>query len=135
MPQLDVSFMTADPMLADTFTVTRRQDVVNSKGRTTPTVTAVFEDVMGVVTQEDPADLIRLPDGQTVPRKIMVCTSFAARGASTGYQPDVITWDGSDYMVTKVLPYSRFGAGTFEVIAQSTAATDAAAETPEEDGF
>jgi hypothetical protein len=126
MPDLDVSFMTADPMLADTFTVTRRTDVVNQRGRTTPTTSQVFNNVVGVVTQENPSDLMRLPDGQMVPRKIFVASTFAFRGASTNNQPDVITWNGTDYVVTAVLPYSRFGAGTYEIIATSTAAVDPA---------
>lgn len=125
MPDLDVSFMTADPMLADTFTVTRYSDTVDQKGRTTPTLTQTFNNVVGVVTQEDPAELMRNPDAQMAPRKIMVCSTFAFRGVSTGFQPDRITYLGVEYTVLAVLPYSRFGGGTYEVIAESMHATDA----------
>lgn len=126
MPQLDVSFMTSDPMLADCFDVLRRADVVGANGRTTITVTDTFEDCLGVVTQQDPADLMRNDDGQMVPRSILVCSTFAFRGASAGYQPDLIKWNGTSYVVTKVYPYSRFGAGTYEVVATSMTATDTA---------
>ncbi len=130
MPLLDVSFMTDDPMLADTFDVTRRLDVVGSNGRTTPTTEQTFTGVTGVVTQQDPADLMRRDDGQMVPRLIFVASSFAFRGASrlangTGYQPDQITWNGTVYTVKQIYPYSRFGAGTYEVVAESTSAMDA----------
>jgi hypothetical protein len=124
MPQLDVSFMTADPMFADTFTVTRRADVVGPKGRTVPTITGVFPDQIGVITQQDPAELMRNDDGQLVPRLIFVATTFLLRAATKGFQPDIITWDGCDYLVKHLLSYSRFGGGTIEAVAESMQAMD-----------
>jgi hypothetical protein len=124
MPQLDVSFMLSDPMLADCFTVTRRADVVGANGRTTPTIVDVFEGITGVVTQQDPADLMREPDGQMVPHSIMVCTCFALRGVVVGAQPDIITFNGTDFLVKTVFAYSRFGNGTYEAVATSMTATD-----------
>lgn len=124
MPLLDVSFMTSDPMLADVFAVTRRTDVVDDKGRTSPTTVEVFPNITGVVTQQDPADLMRRDDGQMVPRMILVCSTFLFRGATTGYQPDVITWNGTAYTVKQVMNYSRFGGGTVEVVAESMQAMD-----------
>jgi hypothetical protein len=130
MPQLDVSFLTTDPMLADRFNVIRRLDVVGANGRTTPTVDEVFTDVVGVVTQQDPADLLRREDGQAVPRSIFVASMFEIRGSSVSdgvqYQPDLIEWDGSKYVVRQVFPYSRFGGGTFEVVAEIMVAVNAA---------
>lgn len=128
MPQLDVSFMTSDPMLADTFRVTRRVDAM-LKGRTVITPDEIFEDVVGVITWMDQADLIRLPDMQYVPRLIRCATSFALRGASKDadgntFQPDLITYLCEQYAVTQVLPYSRFGGGTYEVVATSMTAMD-----------
>lgn len=129
MPQLDVSFMTSDPMLSDCITVTRRKDVVGLNGRTTPTVERVIPYVRAVVTQADPAAIMRREEGQVVPRRIFVASTFAFRNASKGAggvnnHPDIITWNGSDYVVSEVLPYSRFGGGTFEVVAESFAALD-----------
>lgn len=124
MPLLDVSFMTSDPMLADRFQVTRRTDSVNNKGRTVPTTNQVFQNIVGVVTQQDPADLMRRDDGQMVPRMILVCSSFIFRGATEGFQPDIITWNGTDYTIKHVMNYSRFGAGTMEVVAESMQAMD-----------
>ena len=124
MPRLDVAFMTKDPMLADCFDVLRREDVVGVNGRTTPTVVKTFQRVRGVVTQQDPADLTRRDDGQMVPRLIQVCTTFAVRGVVTGLQPDLISWNGTQYLVKQVYPYSRFGHGTYEVVAESMMAVD-----------
>lgn len=124
MPQLDVSFVVSDPMLADSFSVTRRTDVVDDKGRTTPTPIEIFDNLVGVITQQDPADLMRRDDGQMVPRMIFVASRFIFRGASVGYQPDIITWNGSDYTVKHVMNYSRFGNGINEVVAESMVAMD-----------
>ncbi len=133
MPLLDVSFVLDDPMFSDNMAVTRRTDTIDAKGRTTPT-TSVVTQTFGVVTQESPADLMRRDDGQMMPRKIFVASRYAFRGVSPGFQPDVISWpvnaDGSaradtvNYTVTEVLPYSRYGAGFHEVVAQSGAAVD-----------
>ena len=122
MPQLDVSFMTLDPMLADSFRVDRRQDTVGTNGRTTATPYKTWPCQRGVVTQENPADLIRNDVGQMVPRIIFIATKFALQGAIVGFQPDTVTWNGTTYTVKQVLPYSRFGAGTYEVLAEATTA-------------
>jgi hypothetical protein len=124
MPALDVSFMTLDPMFADSFKVTRRADVVDARGRTTPTIVAVFPEEWGVITQQDPADLMRNDDGQMMPRLIFIATAFLLRAATKGFQPDIVTWDGVDYKIKHLLSYSRFGGGTIEAVAESMAATD-----------
>lgn len=122
MPQLDVSFMTVDPMLSDTFDVTRNREVLVN-GRVTLD-TESFLDQIGVVTQQDPAELMKREDGQFVPRRIFVASMFQFYGAVEGYQPDIIHWNGTEYHVVQVFPYSRFGAGVYEVVAQSQKAMD-----------
>lgn len=140
MPQLDVSFVTQDPMLADTFNVKRRTQTIDVHGRMTPVVTQVVSALVGVVTQQDPAELMKRNDEQHVPRRIFVASVFAFRNASksadgaTQYQPDVIRWpvnlDGTDapgatdYVVSQVFPYSRFGPGMYEAVAESQTAVD-----------
>lgn len=123
MPLLDVSFILDDPLLSDTFSLTRRAETIGDNGRVT-VVTTVFNDLHGVVTQQDPASIMKQQEGQYVPRSIFVATRFRARNASVGYQPDVITWAGEEYFVKQVLPYSRYGAGFCEIIASTQAATD-----------
>lgn len=123
MPDLDVSDVLFDPMLSTTFDVVREAESVDSKGRTVQTPTT-FSAVVGVITQEDPADLIKLPESEMVPRRIFGATTFAVRGATTGFQPDKIVYAGDTYTVTRVMPYSRYGPGIFEFIATSMNATD-----------
>lgn len=127
MPDLDVSFVVTDPMLADTFSVTRRQQVlVNGEMSTTDTV---IPNVIGVVTQESPYMLMTNPDAGIVPRRIFVASQFDFRGLSQQadgaiYQPDLITWNGTTYKVLGVLPYQRYGEGITEVVAESVTALD-----------
>lgn len=129
MPGLDVSFVVLDPMLADVFDVTRRAVAINSKGRQDFTETTTT-DLVGVVTQQDPSDLMRRDDGQMVPRSIFVASNFAFRAASEGFQPDIITWPaasvggGAQYTITQVYPYGRYGAGIYECVATIMQATN-----------
>lgn len=124
MPDLDVSFMTADPMLSELVTITRRQDAVSTSGRAQKTVEATYPNISAVVTQGDPSDVVRNEDGQLMPRVITVATAFAVRAESKSpagvrYQPDIITWNGNDYVVIGYAPYPTFGQGVYEVTAQA----------------
>lgn len=129
MPGLDVSWVVSDPMLADVISVVRRQDVRGTNGRAVPTVTETWPAITAVVTQQSPADLLRRDDSEIVPRRIFVASTFCFRGATRDAQglnwmPDLITWNGTQYLVTEVLPYSRYGVGIYEVIAESMTAVD-----------
>ena len=123
MPQLDVSFVVLDPMLCDTFALVRRTETMDGNGR--PVITStVIQNQLGVITPEDPSDLQRDDDSAQVARVINLVTKVAVRGVSVGYQPDLISWAGTDYLVTSVKPFSRYGAGFSEVVAKSMNATD-----------
>lgn len=132
MPMLDVSWVTRDPMLADSFDVFRRRDLVDTNGRTAPTVVETFPGVVGVVTQQSPGDLMRREEGQIVPRRIFIAACFKFYGASreTGwalpedFQPDLVEWNGTTYVVTEVMSYGRYGRGVWEVVAESMSAVD-----------
>lgn len=118
MPQLDVSFMTSDPMLSDVFDVRRRLNIVRQNGRVDAVPDQLFVGMQGVVTQQDPSELMKTEDGQEMPRRIFIASTFQFIATAPGYQADEITWNGIVYTVTSVLPYSRFGNGTYECIAQ-----------------
>ena len=118
MPLLNVAFMTVDPILADCFDVVRRLNVVGTNGRVTAYPDQHFEQQYGVVTQQDPADLIKTEDGQSIPRRIMICSPFQFIVAGPEQQPDEITWNGTVYTAIESLPYSRYGDGHYECIAE-----------------
>lgn len=123
MPMLDVSFVLLDPMFTDAFTLIRRAEVIDEKGRP-ELASTYFRGLTGVITQSDPSKLQRESDFGSVPRVISLVTKVAVRGLVVGYQPDLIVWNGTSYLVDNVSPYSRFGDGFYEVIAASMTATD-----------
>jgi len=116
-----------DPLLAERVTVTRRAEVANAKGRSqvTPTVTP---NVVGVVTMYENIELMRqeFPEMQFATRVISFISKFRVQTAVAGYQPDLITWRGDQYVVRKVSPYPQFGAGFYESVASSIDRMDAA---------
>lgn len=118
MPLLDVGFMTVDPMLADTFDVRRWLAFVGDDGRSDSAPSTLFRNVMGGVTHQDPADLIRTEDGQNIPKRIFIASRFQFMQASATNQPDEIHWNGLCYRVEHSLPYNRYGSGIYEVIAE-----------------
>lgn len=122
MPQIDVSFVLADPMFQDSFTVIRRSSEVGADGRAVATETQ--HPTKGVVTNQDPAELMRRDDGQFVPKAIFVASRFSFRQVSAETLPDIIVWAGVRYEVKQLYPYSRFGRGFNEVVARSLDAID-----------
>lgn len=118
MPLLDVSFMTVDPMLADVFTLNRRLNVVGQDGRVQAKPDQVFVDCLGIITYQDPSDLLRTEDGQSLPRRIFIATCMQLIATGPEYQPDEIEHNGCLYTMTSALPYSRYGAGMYEGVAE-----------------
>lgn len=125
MPNLDVSEIINDPDFADTVTVTRRAEDVDEASGLSVITSTVFPGVVGVVTMASPDDLVRLEVSQMTARCISFITQFRLRGSAQGFQPDVITWDGTDYTVIALDPYHRFGTGFVECFALSMNASSA----------
>lgn len=123
MPLLDVSFMVEDPMLADTFDVRRRLDVVGQNGRVTAGNDQLYKNQLGVVTHQDPSTLVRAEDGQSVPKRILIVSRFSFIAQAQGKQPDEVLWNNCIYTVESSLPYSRYGAGFYEAVAEFRGAT------------
>lgn len=133
MPWLDVSDITVDPDFADVFTVIQRPVTVDEHGRA-QMQRVENPGIVGTVTLQDPADLMRGDDSDAANRMIFVAAPFRFRSISKEgaqqYKGDIIVWPpvgeagSTEYTVIKVYPYSRFGAGMFECVAQSMNATD-----------
>lgn len=119
---LDVSMVINDPLLSDHFDVRRNAESMGTNGRATKTA-EYHRDQRGVVTEREPSELRRREDGQVVTHSIEVITQFPLRDASFGFQPDVVLWDGREYLVVQALSYQRI-AGHTQAIATSTRATD-----------
>ena len=120
MPALDVSDLLDDPDFVEAITVIRREQVVNSKGRTT-IVPTVFENVLASVQPKDTAIggniISREADGSFRGSNLNVYTRFRLRSVSkteaddVNYQPDVIIWNGDHFLVALTNDYSHYGAG------------------------
>lgn len=116
-----------DPLLAERVNVTRRAESVDGNGRSqvTPTTTP---NVVGVVTMYEDIELMRqeFPEMQFATRVISFISKFRTQAAVIGFQPDLITWRGDQYVVRKVSPYPQFGAGFYEAVASSIDRMDVA---------
>lgn len=125
MPDIDVSDILLDPDFCELLTVTRRAETM-VKGRSTTTPTTISPQPVGVVIPQNDSPMMRGPDQQNLPRLIQVHTPFRLRGASAGYQPDLITWKGADYVVNKVQDFSSYGGGFIQADCSSVASTEPA---------
>jgi hypothetical protein len=122
MPMLDFSEVLTDPMLLDSFSVTRRQETVNNLGLSTITPTPIAG-LSGIVFPSDENDLKRFPDLQLQAKCITVITSFALRGESQAsgseFQPDVVVWNGDNFLVRHIEDFSNYAAGFIKAICTS----------------
>lgn len=134
MPWLDVSDIVIDPDLADVFDVIQRAQTVDPATGRASMGEVMNAGIVGVVTMQDPAELMRRDDSDSEPRLIFVASTFIFRGVSKEgaqqYKGDIIVWPptgepgSTRYTVLKVYPYSRYGQGMHECVAESMNATD-----------
>ncbi|MGY0790957.1 phage head completion protein [Azospirillum argentinense] len=118
MATIDMSGLMLDPLLAGTpFTVIRRAETVNEFGETvigTETIGPVY----GSISPTGDNSLVRQDAFQAGAKTIKVITAFRLRGPSkdeTGsYQPDLILWAGTHYIVRDLKDWTAFGGGFVE---------------------
>lgn len=116
MATVDPSELLSDPDLIDTFIVTRKQQTLDEHGRTW-TSGGVSKRIFGVVVPASGRTLNIMPDLTSVQGVIEVWTKFRLEVASDTTQPDMITWQGRDYIVNVVQPYTNFGTGFVHAVA------------------
>jgi galactose-6-phosphate isomerase len=111
-PLLDVSDVLTDPDFFDQLVCTRKAETVTGQGlsQITPTVVNFY----GVVTSDRGELLERLAAGERAVGSILVVTKTPLVDAGSGQTADVVTWNGRDYTVQKINPYSRYGVGFIE---------------------
>lgn len=118
MPLIDVTDVLLDPEIAgETFRVIRRQETVNSLGRSVHTLIRYW--ATGSVTPTGDNSLIREVAFQTQNKTIKVITTFELRGegkdrAGNHYQPDIVVWNHDAFLVKTINDWSRYGAGMIE---------------------
>lgn len=104
------------------FSVTRRKETISARGRSqvVPTTTT---NVSGTVCAASPSQLERVPEGDRMERHVSITTKFMLRGASKVgadvFKPDVVSYNGVDFIVLDVQPYPEAGSGFVQAIAGS----------------
>lgn len=120
---MDMSELLGDVDFCDTFDVIRRPAVNNNFGENVVTPSTI-KGVVGVVCATGHNDLNRTPDMQFTPRVFNVVTNFQLRAMWPGGQPDIVVWNGDQYVVRSIRPYPRFGAGFVQAAIESMDAVD-----------
>jgi hypothetical protein len=128
MPMITLTAALTSPMLADTFSVIRRTQVVGNNGRAS-TENATIPNLFGPVYPSTPDELRLVPDLSNQEKAITVITNFALRGESeaegTQYLPDVVVWKGDNFKVAKLQDWSNYGPGFIFAICTSIDLVDA----------
>jgi hypothetical protein len=125
-----VNAILSDPDFMDFFDLIRRKEVVDSFGRTS-TVDKKYYRIQGVVlpaSKSKDNDLDRMPNYQSTKRNIEVITSFRIYNQTKGYQPDIILWNDTQYIVNRLYSYNHYGPGFLIVECDSMERVDDAYE-------
>lgn len=110
MPDLDVTDILFDPDFCDTtLTVTRSMQTVSRLGRAVATKETV--PFAGVVTVDKSLESRRMEAGSVVHGAILIVTTERLTQGQTGRDADIVTYQGRDYRVSFVDPYTAYGAG------------------------
>lgn len=110
MPTLNVSSVLLDTRFADFVTVFRREQVVNDFGEVSTIETPVYG-VPITITATESNVLEREDASQYQSRTHTVISVYPFRGVAPNVQPDLVEFQGARFIIDKVEPYSRYGAG------------------------
>lgn len=120
MPDIDVTDLLFDPQIAgQTFTVVRRQQVMQQNGQPQITTT-YFPKTVGSITPTGDNSLVRQEAFTTQSNTAKIMTTFRLRGASKDglgnqYMADIVlTDDGDSFVVVTLNDWNKFGAGFME---------------------
>lgn len=114
---INLAHVARSSRLAQPLTINRRQEVVDQHGEVT-TILTVYNS-FGVVTAGPNNSLMMDAEQQHMPKSISVVTPFKLRGPAPGYQPDIITWQGDNFKITKIEDYTPYGEGWVQAEAES----------------
>jgi hypothetical protein len=110
MPFLDVSDVLLDPDFMDlTLTVTRNAQTVGNDGNSV--ITSTTTPFYGVVTNLSGSVLHRVAEGEHISDTITIHSQFKLIDGQSGYDADIVNWQGLQWTVTNVNDYSQYGRG------------------------
>ena len=129
MPAVDVTDIVLDPDFSEALTVYRRAQVIDNYGVAQTTPTLVTPAPYGVVEPQGDDNLEFDEDYQDLPQVIEVHTPFRLRSAGkdtlgNSFQPDVILWNDTHFLVMFVANWSRYGRGFIRAVCASTDSID-----------
>lgn len=116
MPFLDMSDVLLDPDFVDFSLVCHRQ-IQTVDADNFPVNTSQDLPFSGVVTVDRSLEARRMAAGQNINGAILIVTQFrltqgqAETAESPRLDADIVTYNGRDYRVTFVDPYTSYGAG------------------------
>jgi len=115
MPRIDVTRVLRSPAFSEAFTVIRSQVTGEDHGR--PVVQQTTMAVKGVVNPTTPHTDFT---GQAMRarRAIRVHTQVRLYDSVKGYLPDVIQWEGNNFVVREANPWNKYGNGFYDVYAE-----------------
>lgn len=119
MPDIDVTDVLLDGDVAgELFTLVRRQTSVNAANGQVVIVPTTIPDISAAsIAPVGENSLLREEAFQTQMNAIEVITTYRLRGASKdqgsglSYQPDLVLWQGTYYVVRVLNDWTRYGAG------------------------
>lgn len=123
MPDIDVTDVVLGSAVAgDEFIVIRRVETVGDNGESS--VEVFRYPAAGSIQPEGDNDLEREADFDTGVHTIAVITPFRLRlsatdGKGVSFKPDIVGWNGNNYVVKTVEDYSHFGRGLIQAICTS----------------
>jgi len=130
--KIDMTAVMRDPIVAgELFNVIRREETISQHGR--PEIGEIlYKDVVGSVGPTGSNSLVREEAFSTQTNTIKVITPFMlrgpskdkARGARRNFQPDLIEWNGSFYVVSTIDNFGAFGQGMCSADCMSIDYTD-----------
>jgi len=115
MPLLNPAMhVLSSPMLVDTFNVIRRVETENNSGLVSIAPTATIG-VYGIVKPIGDR-LDRKADADSDQKDLRIFTKFALRGSArdgvpTDWKPDLVFWQGNNFIVVNVRDWGRYGVG------------------------
>lgn len=110
MPFLDVTDVLFDPDFCDTSLVCHRQ-IQTRDADNFPVNTVQDLPFSGVVTVDRALEAKRMAAGQNINGAILIVTTFRLTQGQPGFDADVVAYNGREYRVTFVDPYTSYGAG------------------------
>lgn len=114
---LDVLDAILDPMFCERILVTRRIQSIDNTGRTV--INTEQLNPVAVVTIGSPEKMAMTTDVEIAKNVITVHSTIRLYDPSTNsysnvnYQPDLVSYNGNKYLVTKSYNWSRYGNGFF----------------------